>query len=301
MNLNALFGKPLGAVCGLVFMWSTLGAPLAASQPSGGPPLYMAQRGNAKVYLLGGANAQNDQWQTPQIRAALEVMTHLWEEDPPGQSVFNRQLNIDLGTRKGGSLYDDLTPAETARVENLAKSLGIDEKLLTQMRPWAAGAVIAAANLPRYMAANQPVGGGLQLLIQKMAADRGIPVTGEVEQWDDLVRFHAAFPKKAAVQYLMYQCDMVELPATSMPKWSEAWLHGDLSGWIHWGEHMRAHYPDPYAVMESNRNSRWAARIGKMLKEGGVHFISVGIAHTVGPDSIQAMAKRSGVTFKLVE
>ena len=169
------------------------------------------------------------------------------------------------------------------------------------MRPWAAGSVIAAVNLPRYMDANKPVGGGLQQVIQKMAAEKGIPITGEVERWDDWVRFYADFGQKAAVQYLLYQCDIVELPADSMTKWSEAWLHGDLSGWMGWNEHMRTQYPDLYVVLESNRNSRWAKRIDQMLDEGGVHFIGVGVEHTLGPDSIQAVAMREGITFKRVQ
>ncbi len=290
--------KIVARAAGTIMILLAFGGCATPAPPRDGPPLYVAEQGNAKIYLFGGAIISQQDWLTPQIQMALDTINHLWEEDPPGKSVFNRQLNIELGTRKSGTLFDDLTKDEEARVMKAANVLGIKREQLAPMLPWAAGAVIAALNYPKYAANNKLDDGGGQLAIQKIAQARGIPITGEVDQWDDWVRFYASFPQKAAVQYLLYQIDITELPPDAMTNWSKQWLHGDLSGWLAWNDHLRTSYPDLYAIIEVGRNEKWARRIDSMLKEGGTHFISVGIEHTVGPASIQALCLKHGVKFR---
>jgi hypothetical protein len=60
-------------------------------------------------------------------------------------------------------------------------------------------------------------------------------------------------------------------------------------------EQMRVRHPELYDAFNMFRNGEWVKCIDKMLSNDGVHFIAVGINHTLGPDSIQIQLKRRGI------
>ena len=272
-------------------------APLRAA-PRLDPPLYTAEKDGARVYIFGGAVPKDRRWLTPTVKAAILDSDELWQEDPPTPSTFNRELNIELGQRKEGKLFDDFTPEQQARISEMARQLDVPLDTLQQMRPWAAGSVIAALDFPRHMSTYRP--DDAKGVVMKMFTDRNLPIHSEVDQWDDWVRFYAAFPKPAAIQYMLYQIDLAELPRDRFPRWSEEWLHGDLSGWEGFNRHLATAYPDLYRELEVKRNAKWAERLAAMLDRGGGHFIHVGIQHTVGPDSIEAKALDTGIAVRRV-
>ncbi len=264
------------------------------------PPLYLAWRNGApgRVYIFGSAITTNHSWLTPKIKAAMDQSTELWQEDSPTPCAFNAKLNIELGTRRSGRLFDDLTPAQQARVTHAARALRISLDLLQKMRPWGAGAVVASADYPRHMSTYKV--DDSKAFIEKMFQDRGASVIPELPECDDWVRFYAGFPRRAAVQYLMYQIDLTELPPDDFMQWSVQWLHGDVSGWELFNRRLRTRYPDLYQVLEWQRNDAWARRIDTALARGGAHFLVVGIEHTVGPGSIQARVMAHGANVRLV-
>ncbi len=267
----------------------------AADRPIA-PPLYVAQRSNApgRVYIFGSAITTDHSWLTPKIQAAMNESVELWQEDPATPCPFNRNLNIELGTRKSGTLFDDLTPEQQARVTRAAKALGTSMDLLQKTLPWAAGAIVAATDQPRHMSVYK-VDDSKELVLKRFQA-RGATVNPELAECDDWVRFYADFAQKAAVQYLMYQIDLTELPPEDFPRRSSEWLHGDISGWERFNRRWRTQYPDLYRVLEWRRNEAWAKRIDTMLTQSGARFIIVGIQHTVGAGSIQARSAAHGAT-----
>ncbi len=272
----------------------------AANRPID-PPLYVARRSGApgRVYLFGSAITTNHDWLTPSIKAAMDESTELWQEDSPTPCVFNRKLNMELGTRRSGQLFDDLTPAQQSRVAHAAKALGISLDLLQKTLPWGAGAIVASADYPRHMSTYKV--DDSKAFMQKTFQDRGAKVIPELAECDDWVRFYASFPRRAAVQYLMYQIDLTELPPDDFRRWSVQWLHGDVSGWERFNQRMRIRYPDLYQVLEWQRNDVWARRIDTALRQGGARFLVVGIEHTVGPGSIQARLMAHGADVKRVQ
>jgi uncharacterized protein len=214
------------------------------------------------------------------------------------ERLFNRELNIQLSSRSSGTLFDDLTEAEEARLLKAATTLDIPLDRLQNMRPWGVGAVIAAVFNSRPRAVPPPDNG--QLVLQRMALERGVPVKSEVAAWDDWVRFYAAFPEKAAVQYMLYQIDLSELPPDAFGRWSDQWLKGDESAWERFNLQLMERYPDLYQILEVQRNEKWVDRIVEMLASGGAHLINVGVQHTVGPNSIQMLAARRGIRFRRI-
>lgn len=286
----------LGAA-GAAAAWSLCSDRVLAAAGSG-PPLYLVERGSARAYIFGGALPRDHSWLTPAVAGALREAQVLWQEDPPTPSPFNRELNIELGARASGQLFDDLEPDEEARVTAIARRLELDLPLLQQMKPWAVGAVIAAADYGNHMTSYRS--DDVKGFVQKSFEDRRLPIRSEVASGDDWVRFYAAFPRPAAIQYMLYQADLAELPRDRFPRWSAQWLRGDMSGWEGFNLQMARLYPDLYLELEIKRNQAWARRIASALDEGGSHFVFVGIQHTAGLHSIQAKCMDLGLAVRRV-
>jgi uncharacterized protein YbaP (TraB family) len=147
---------------------------LAQSAERVGPPLFVVERGEARVYIFGGAAPKDRSWLIPTVARAIEESDELRQEDPVEPCSFNRELNIELGARQSGRLFDDLGPAQEARVVAIAERLNFSLDQFQTMRPWAVGAVVAALDYPRHMAEYQP--DDAKGVVQKMFLDRGLPV-----------------------------------------------------------------------------------------------------------------------------
>jgi uncharacterized protein YbaP (TraB family) len=262
------------------------------------PPLYVVGQGQARAYIFGGAIPRDRSWLTPPVRVAIAESGTLWQEDLEPPPPFNRELNIELGSRPHGRLFDDLNAAQQERVQRIAKTFEYPLEMFQQMRPWAVGAVVASLDYPRHMADYKS--DDVKGTILKMFKERGLPVRSEATDNDYWIRFYAGFPLPAAIQYMLYQIDLAELPRDRFPRWSAQWLRGDASGWEGFNRELAARYPDLYLELEVKRNEAWARRIEAMLAEGGTHFVFVGIQHMVGFHSIQAKLLDLGIAVQRV-
>jgi uncharacterized protein YbaP (TraB family) len=262
------------------------------------PPLYVAEKGAARAYIFGGAVPRDRSWLTPAVRSAITESRTLWQEDLAIPPPFNRELNIELGARPSGRLFDDLDEAQQARVTRIAETFEYPLDMFQQMRPWAVGAVVASLDFPRHVTDYQS--DDVKGTILKMFQDRGLPVRSEATDNDYWIRFYAGFPLPAAIQYMLYQIDLAELPRDLFPRWSAQWLRGDASGWEGFNRQLASNCPDLYRELEIKRNEAWAQRVATMLGEGGSHFVFVGIQHTVGLHSIQAKVLDLGIPVRRV-
>ena len=278
---------------------ASLGAALRPPQLKAapiGPPLYVVERGGARAFIFGGAIPPDRSWLTPAVNSAILQSTTLWQEDLEPPPPFNRELNIELGRRGGGELFDDLDAQTRLRVTRIAETFDFPLDMFQQMRPWAVGAVVASLDYPRHMAAYKS--DDVKGTILTMFKDRGLPVRSEATDGDYWIRFYASFPLPAAIQYMLYQIDLAELPRDRFPRWSAQWLRSDQSGWEGFNRQLASRYPDLFRDLEVKRNEAWARRIATMLAEGGSHFVFVGIQHTVGLHSIQASALDLGMPVR---
>lgn len=275
---------------------TTLCTTRARATPRPGPPLYRAGGGGAGVHIFGGAVPRDRSWLTPAVSSAIRESGTLWQEDLDPPPAFNRELNIELGARPSGELFDDLGAAQQERVRRVAERFDYPLDMFQQMRPWAVGAVVAALDFPRHMADYQP--DDIKGTILAMFRERNLPVRSEATSSDYWIRFYAGLPLPAAIQYMLYQIDLAELPSDRFPKWSAQWLRGDVSGWEGFNRDIAARYPELFRELEIKRNEAWARRIETMLAEGGTHFVSVGIQHTVGFHSIQSKVLGLGIPLR---
>jgi uncharacterized protein YbaP (TraB family) len=263
-----------------------------------GPPLYVAQRGGAKVSIFGGFLATDRTWLTPTIEAAVNESRELWQEDPPTPPAFDPAVMDALSRRTEGTLFDDITTGQADRVLRIAQTVGIQREVLETLRPWAAGSRLAFRYFQNPATARLPYD-DMQGALVGIAEAKGIPVRSEWADWHDFSRLLAGSSKAAQVQYLLYTLDNIDRPVEQETELTAAWLKGDVSGLERAvNENLRNPYPDLYAKIETERNTQWAIRVEDMLARGGAYFINVGVYHTVGPDSIQACVRRRGITVQ---
>src|ERR1043165_1807987 len=83
---------------------------------SRGPLLWLAQRGSARVYVLGVAEATGHSWQSAAIERGFTASGHLWLETAPPPRDTEAKARYDaliaqLGYRAGRGFYDTLEPA----------------------------------------------------------------------------------------------------------------------------------------------------------------------------------------------
>ena len=265
--------------------------------PANGPPIYVAERNGAKVYILGIASPSGSKWLTPTIKSALMESKELWQEDPTEQT-FNQSLWEELGYRKHGTLFDDLGAEMANRVRRTAQIYGVKEEDLARQRTWFSALTLVRAWLAK---AGMTLGqtGNPEGVISELATKNHIPIHSEMNS-DDFPKLLSALPEKTQLQYLSYELDYIERGTNGSNRCDEGWAVGQLDECVQNLEQMRTRYHDLYVALNVVRNSEWVERIEKMVNEGGIHFIDVGINHTLGSDSIQVQLKQHGIQVRRV-
>jgi hypothetical protein len=256
-----------------------------------GPPLYVAERNGAKVYILGIASPSGSKWFTPAIKFAVTESKDLWREDPT-ETGFNQALWEELGYRKHGTLFDNLSPELVGRVRRYAQIYGVKEEELARQRTWFSAIMLVRAWLAKAGKISGQTGTP-EGIISELAIKSHIPIHSEMTS-DDFPKLLSALPEKTQLQYLSYELDYIEGGTNGSNRCDEGWAVGQLDDCALNLELMRIRYPDLYVALNVVRNGEWVQRIEKMLNEGGIHFIDVGINHTLGPDSIQVQLERRG-------
>lgn len=263
--------------------------------PHKGAPLYVAERGASKVYILGGCGGEGHDWLSDEIRNALGGSRQFWRELPiekidPASIAYSDKL----GTLKKGSLFYLLDRAERARVLAAARKLGMSREKLAPMKIWYAARILTFAS---YAKTQRPVGQASdpELVLSDMAAKRGIQMHAESRSWRAFAEFFDRMPPAVQKQYLAYNLDDIEQGGADAKAGDLACGMGDPSDIDRAATEFSRRYPALYAYLNGSRDAEWARKIDRFLRRGGVTFIVVGTNHTVGPRSIQRELARIGI------
>ena len=261
------------------------------------PALWVAKQGNATVYLFGTVHALKPElkWETPKIAKAFAESQEFWMEatdaDPKTMQPIVTQLGLDSAHQLSGKLAPDDLP----RLDAAAKLAGLPgEQALERMRPWLAALTLAA--LPIVKAGYDPAKGADNVLRAKAEA-AGKPVHG-LESAEQQMHFFADLPQARQVEMLRAVLDEVASGTAEVEEIMAAWEKADLATIDKdMNEDEAEKYPDLHAVLITDRNKAWAARIVEWLKAGkGVTFLAVGAGHLVGHDSVQEALKARGIS-----
>src|SRR5262245_17645535 len=111
--------------------------------PPSGPLVWIAERGEARVYIFGFGEARDRSWLSPTIERVLKESDEVWFETPQGNALPPSAAVLqEIGYDTTRPLSSSLDPALYVRTKAMAESLGMDLSRLETMRPWMARTAI---------------------------------------------------------------------------------------------------------------------------------------------------------------
>ncbi len=219
----------------------------------------------------------------------LLVVEAVLPEDPAELTP----LLVELGAaRDGKALSARLTPAQAARLAGAARTAGLDPATLEPLRPWLAATTLATSALS---AAGLSHDAGADMRLKAEARAAGKPVAA-LETARQQFSFLAGLPEREETAMLVATLDDLGALEGEMRPLLRRWLRGDADGVARALNRSLRATPELSRVLLAERNARWAAWIDDRLDQPGVVFMAVGVGHLGGPESVQAMLERRGLT-----
>jgi len=270
---------------------------ITAIGPTPGPILWSVKGNGGNASILGFSDAKDRSWFTPSIEHAFRESKEVWFETPLNRSSGgssqdgSSSVEQELGYDNQRSLFEVLGPQLTDRTLRVATELGVPRENLEHLRPWLAYIVLNDAFRKRFGLPSQ--GESPDGVLAEMAAATGKPIHSEFPTDDDVLRFFAKLSDKAQREHLEDLLDYVRDEKKGRNQANYGWVVGHPDP--RFINAMRSKRPALYETMHVRRNGEWAERISGLLSAGGVHFICVGLNHTLGPDSIPRQLERHGL------
>jgi uncharacterized protein YbaP (TraB family) len=261
--------------------------------------LWKLSRGESSIYLLGSIHYLGKE-HFPLRQSILDALDNskklVLEIDLNSASPETAQrVTLEKALyRDGTTLAQNIDPETYRLAAERAASLGLDMKVLSQMKPWFVGLTMMAFKL-RQLGLDANLGVDRELA--ERAKQSGKP-TGGLESIEFQLDLLDRLPKRE--QEMMLRESIVELERLdqNINEIVQAWLGGDgaaierllLAG-------MRE-YPELHQKLIVDRNRRWLPDIEKLIAQGGDAMVVVGAAHLVGQDGLIEMLKSRSYTME---
>ena len=260
------------------------------------PPLWTVHSPKGTVYILSSLHLlpPQVQWHNAQIDAAMhsadsfvfEVPTGASERDEETKFIFNNGL-LPAGHKLHEELSDDAR-RDFRRALDLA---GMDERNLDQKQPWLVEVVLTVQSMYRrnYSAEHTP----------EEEAHALADATGKQVRYLDTTLQQLEFLQGAdrstgVERFSAVLADFPNQPGRES-KFVDAWVSGDVDASAALILAGLRELPDEQKLL-NERNQDWARQIQGMLDEKRTFFVTVGIAHLVGPQGVPALLRAKGIT-----
>ena len=273
---------------------------VAAAPVGSGPGLWVVRDADSTVYLFGTVHVLKPEtpWGTARVDQAFASADEYWFEiaDLADQTGVMPVIQAK-GVSPDRPLSSLLTAEEMADLDAAARTVGATAAQLDPLRPWLASLQLALASIQKagYVAAN----GGDQILHARAAAT-GKPIKG-FETAPQQIGFIADMSEDAQLAMLRTGLKEFDTAEVVLDQMVTAWSTGDVEGLDALiGLEMKVESPELYAVMLTQRNTKWADQIQNLLAGAGTAFISVGAGHLAGSDSLQAQLEQRGVSIERI-
>lgn len=271
-------------------------APVAPVPIADRPAMWVIKDEDSTIYLFGTVHIlrTETQWRNPAFDQAFASADTLWLEIDQGEDPAAMQgLVMQIGMNPGKPLSSLLTEDQNKRLNAAGAKYGLPPNGLDPFKPWMAGLTLSVLPL---MQSGFDVNSGVETVITAEAKAGGKTVRA-FETAEQQLRFFDGLPLELQIEFLMSSVDGAEEGAKMLDTMVAGWAKGDTAvlekAMV---DDMRADYPEFYKVIIIDRNQAWAVTIEEMLKGSGTVFIAVGAGHLVGPDSVQALLKKRGIT-----
>lgn len=264
------------------------------------PALFVVHDSDSTVYLYGTFHIlkQGTEWLTPAVLKALRESDDLWlEVDLAAETGGTGSNFASYGASPALPLSTRLPPDVLDRVKAAAADAGLPFAALDGMRPWLAAVTLSQQAMARV--GFTEAGPDAQFAL--FARDAGMPTHG-FETADQQLRYFADLKPAAEISMLKSTLDDLDEGPSTFEEAASAWKAGDLDLLkVRAVDEIMEMGEDVYATLIVNRNRRFAEGIATIMEGAGTHFVAVGTAHLVGPDSVQAFLEQRGLPSERVD
>lgn len=274
-------------------------APLAQSaEPQvateANPPLWIVEAGGKKLYLFGSIHLlpPETKWQRAELDAARAAAQVFVFEAPLDEGGRAMQRFIEEGGKlpEGQTLKDVLPAGLHADMEKAAWQVQYPPKLLAPLRPWLAAVYL---ELYSYIKIGFSSYYGVDHVIEQAAKARGAEFA-YFETVGEQLGYFAKLERKTEIAYLKATVKGVleqpDLPVQLL----EAWASGRTDALAKLVDEGFNAVPSLRARLIVARNRKWLPRVRRMLASDKTHFVTVGVGHLVGRDSLIALLRAKG-------
>ncbi|MFN3229598.1 MAG: TraB/GumN family protein [Asticcacaulis sp.] len=289
---------------GLRALWLALVSTLLISVSAAAlaaPALWAVNDEDTTVYVFGTIHVMKPEttWRTSRFNAAFkEADTLLLEVDNPQDQAKILPLIREHGLSPTHPLSSLLSEKDLARLDVVAKSVGLSATRLDPMRPWLAALSLATAPLRK---AGYDPESGVDAVLRKDAASTDKPVHG-LETLDQQFRLLASFPEDGQVAYLVRTLNDFENGEAQLNLLIKAWVDGDVAAVEQIGVRpMRALSERVYQTLLIERNRNWADQIALIMGKPGKVFVAVGALHLAGDDNLLQVLKTNGLSIERIQ
>lgn len=258
------------------------------------PALWTIEKGGKTLYLFGSIHLLPPQtkWKREEIdraREASQVFVFEAPLDEGGQAML--RFVEEGGKLKNGETLKDVLAADLhADMEKAAWQVQYPPKLLAPLRPWLAAVYL---ELYAYLKAGFSSYYGVDHVIEQEAKAAKAEFA-YFESVSEQLGYFAKLDRKTESAYLKATVKGV-LEEPNLPfDLLNAWASGktdDLSRLVDEGF---KDVPSLRNQLIVARNRKWLPQLRVMLASDKTHFVTVGVGHLVGRDSLVAMLRAKG-------
>lgn len=267
-----------------------------ASPRADGPSLWRLRDADSEIYLFGTVHVLPPalKWRTPRIDAAFARADTIWFETPTDDAAGAKIAAIVAVSGRnpaGVTLSSRLQPADRARLQRVARKVGVSVEALEPLRPWLAALQISLAELQRQ---GHDADSGVEHVLEAEARTQG-KRKAYFETAEDQISIFSTLPPADEDAFLVATLRQVEEDAEDPAELARLWASGqsrELGAKVE--ELAREAGPRVADALLDRRNQRFADAIAREMQGHGVAFVAVGAAHMTGPKGVPALLAARG-------
>ena len=237
-------------------------------------------------------------WFGPKVASAFQDSTVLVEEADVGltnpaqvQGIMAKAVAPDY------DVWSKLSAKSAARFRDEVKKCGLPDAVVAHFRPWFASMLPAVCAL---------IGGGDKVDAATSSPEAALLVKAKqsgktvdfFETPEQQIGYLASASEAVQIKELESAIDDDDNSGDAFRGMEATWLAGDVPGIARMVDGMQAKGADFYDMIFTQRNKRFAARIGAMLAGRQTVFVAIGAGHFAGPDSVLAQLAKAGVSAR---
>ncbi|MGI8957135.1 MAG: TraB/GumN family protein [Chthoniobacterales bacterium] len=251
----------------------------------------VTEPGGGVLYLGGSIHAlRSTDYPLPAAyNRAFDASERIVFEDDPKVSPFRaRRVSKSMELPRNDSLKNHLDPRTYDYLKRVFTRAGIDEKVYSQLRPWA---LILALWSPSASGLSSEL--GIEGYMERRAHANNKPISG-LESFDEHMQIISGLSDRQAEAVILMTFIPQDEGSDASKRGLDAWRRGDADGVERQERTAFADFPAFQERLVAARNRNWIPKIERDLKSGHVYFVIAGAAHMGGPNGVLALLRARG-------